>query len=103
MNAVPPARQRESLDRDVLAPDEDPIGCRAWGLDHCLSLAVESNPDDLGGDGHVLAAGSTHQYRIPWPRQLDFFLDFSFGITIDREDCRRSRGGYEPQNNSEQE
>ena len=60
MNAVPPASERETLDRNVLAADKDRVSGVARGLDDCLALTVESDPNDLGRNGHVLAAGSAH-------------------------------------------
>ena len=60
MNAVPPASEREPLDRNVLATDKDHVSRVARGLDDRLALTVESNPNDFGRNGHVLAAGSAH-------------------------------------------
>ena len=47
MNAVPPASERETLDRNVLAADKDRVSGVARGLDHRLPLTVESDPNDL--------------------------------------------------------
>src|SRR5262245_15813 len=60
MNAVPPASECEPLDCNVLAADKDRVSCGTRSLDHCLPLTVESDPNDLGRNGHVLAAGSAH-------------------------------------------
>jgi len=54
------ASEREPLDRNVLATDKDHVSRVARGLDDCLALTVESDPNDLGRNGHVLAAGSAH-------------------------------------------
>jgi hypothetical protein len=84
MNAVPPTSERETLDRNVLAADKDRVSCVARDLDHRLPLTVESDPNDLGRNGHVFAAGSAHQYRIPRLRQRDLLLDLFSGVAIDR-------------------
>ena len=65
MNAVPPASEREPLDCNVLAADKDRVSCGTRGSDHRLPLTVESDPNDLGRNGQVFAAGSAHQHRIP--------------------------------------
>src|SRR5215471_16154738 len=83
MNAVPPASEREPLDCNVLAADKDGVSCGTGGLDHRLLLTVESDPNDLGRNGQVLAAGSTHQHRIPRLRQGDLLLDLFSSVTID--------------------
>jgi hypothetical protein len=84
MNAVPPASEREPLNRDVLAADKDRVSRGARGLDHRLRLTVESDPNDLGRNGHVFAAGSAHQHRIPRLRQRDLLLDLFSSVAIDR-------------------
>src|SRR5215510_8120170 len=83
MNAVPPASEREPLDRNVLATDKDHVSRVARGLDDCLLLTVESDPNDLGRNGQVFTAGSAHQHRIPRLRQGDLLLDLFSSVTID--------------------
>src|SRR5262245_2316541 len=87
MNAVPPASEREPLDCNVLAADKDRVSCGTRGLDHRLPLTVESDPNDLGRNGEVFAAGSTHQHRIPRLRQGDLLLDLFSSVAIDRQGC----------------
>src|SRR5262249_15253572 len=84
MNAVPPASDREPLDCNVLAADKDGICCGTGGLDHRLLLTVESDPNDLGRNGQVFAAGSAHPDRIPRLRQDDLLLDLFSSVAIDR-------------------
>jgi len=84
MNAVPPASEREPLDRNVLAADKNRVSCGARGLDYSLPLTIESDPKDLGRNGHVFTAGSAHQHRIPWLRQRDLLLDLFSSVAIDR-------------------
>jgi hypothetical protein len=84
MNAVPPTSERETLDRNVLAADEDRVSCVARGLDHRLPLTVESDPNDLGRNSHVFAAHSANQHGIPRLRQCDLLLDLFSSIAIDR-------------------
>ena len=84
MNAVPPASEREPLDCNVLAADKDRVSCGTRGLDHRLPLTVESDPNDLGRNGQVFAAGSAHQHRIPRLRQRDLLLDLFSSVAIDR-------------------
>src|SRR5262245_57912971 len=84
MNAVASASKREALDRNVLAADKDRVSCRARSLDHRLPLTVECDPNYLGRNGHVFAAGSTHQHRITGLRQSDLLLDLVSGVAIDR-------------------
>jgi hypothetical protein len=84
MNAVPPTSERETLDRNVLAPDEDRVSCVARGLDHRLPLTVESDPNDLGRNSDVFAAHSANQHGVPRLRQRDLLLDLFSSVTIDR-------------------
>ncbi len=84
MNAVSPASKHETLDCNVLAADKDRVNCGTRGLDHRLPLTVESDPNDLGRNGQVFAAGSAHQHRIPRLRQRDLLLDFFPSVAIDR-------------------
>src|SRR5262249_7809648 len=83
MTAVPPASEREPLDCNVLAADKDGVSCGTGGLDHRLLLTVESDPNDLGRNGQVLAAGSAHQHPIPRLRQGDLLLDLFPSVAID--------------------
>src|SRR5262245_46814948 len=82
MNAVPPASEREPLDCNVLAADKDGVSCGTGGLDHRLLLTVESDPNDLGRNGQVLAAGSAHQHGIPRLRQGDLLLDHFHSVAL---------------------
>src|SRR5262245_52950476 len=84
MNAIPSASKREPLDRNVLTTDKDHVRCCARRLDNRLSMTVECDPNDLGRNGQVFAAGSAHQHCIPRLRQGDLWLDLFSSVAIHR-------------------